>query len=446
MKLSKKQFFLLTLLLGFTTQAFAQEATLPEQKESPSVLECQEQKWGMGFGFRFASVPFKGDDSTRYDLIPLLYYEDKYLYLDGLEGGIKLLTTDDWQLRLLARWRFFDVPDDIYDDLIDTDVLDWGLQLHYQPGEGPLYFNVDLMADDRQRLSSNWQTGMEMTIGPVAWNPYVKLRFKDSRFNDYYYGLSLDDVGSGMDVSVGLEARYHLFDDIFLLSSVEATWLDSAARGSFYVEDDFQENIFLGITYQNGTEPSRKSEIDAKPYFRMAHGWATASDLSDIIAFNRERDHENNQLTSIFYGHPLADEFLGIPLESYLTPGFVWHWDSGVQESGQEYVLAFKHYYTFRWPFTWRLGVGEGLSYVAKITYIEQEEMDRKGLEASKWLFFLDFSLDIELGKVFNSRTLDDIWLGYSIHHRSGVFGSSSMFGDIKGGSNYNTVYLQYHF
>ncbi len=446
MKKIIKSIFLLALSPVYAFQVLAQEAVPPQPNETPSVLECKEQKWGIGFGVRVASSPFKGDSSTLHDLVPLLYYEDEYLYLDGLEGGVKLLSRDDWQLRLLARWRFFDVPDDAYDAQIDTDVLDWGLQLHYQPNQDPLYFEVDIMADERQRLSSNWRAGLEINGGPVAVNPYLNLRFKDGRFNDYYYGLSMDDIGAGMDISVGVEARYHLFDDVFLLGSLEATWLGDAARDSFYVEDDFQNNIFLGISYQNGSTTICKSAIDAKPYIRVAQGWATASDLSDIITFNRERDTDNNQLTSIFYGHPLADDLFGMPIKTYLTPGVAWHWNSGPQESGQEYILAFKSYYTFAWPFTWRLGIGEGLSYAAEISHIEQVEMDDKELKASKWLLFLDLSLDIDLGQTLAIEALDDVWLGYSIHHRSGIFGSSSMFGDIKGGSNYNSVYLQYHF
>ncbi len=446
MKTPIKSILLLVLVLTCVSHAQAQEAPSPEQDKSPSVLECKEQKWGIGFGVRMASIPFKGDDSTLHDLIPLFYYEDEYLFLDGLEGGLKLLDREDWQLRLLARWRFFDVPDDDYDAFIDTDVLDWGLQLHFQPNKEPLYFEVDFMADERQRFSSNWRTGLDMEHGPVRWNPYLNLRFKDSRFNDYYYGLSQVDVDGGVDVSVGIEAKYHLFNEVFLVGSIEGTWLDDNARDSFYVEDDFQGNAFLGISYLNGSKTICKSAIDAKPYVRIAHGWATPSDLADIIVFDRERDHDNNQLTSIFYGHPLADEMLGMDVQSYLTPGFVWHWNSGVQESGQEFVLAFKHYSTFNWPFTWRFGVGEGLSYAAEISYIEQFEMDEKEIEASKWLLYLDFSLDIDLGQTLGVAALDDLWLGYSIHHRSGIFGSSSMFGNIKGGSNYNTVYLQYHF
>ncbi|AGF79397.1 outer membrane protein V [Desulfocapsa sulfexigens DSM 10523] len=447
MKISTKTLILLLISfpLVFCTGAMALEPTSSHLDTTPSIFEHKEEKWGIGFAARMASIPFKGDDSSKNDFIPLLYFEGEYLFLDGLEGGIKLLTRDNWQLRLLARWRFFDVPDDTYDAQIDTDVLDWGLQIHYQADQTPLFFKVDLMTDERQRLSSNWLVGFEINGGNIIMSPYMGLRFKDSRFNDYYYGLTMDDVGSGMDVIAGIEAKYHLFDNVFLLGSIEATRLDSNARNSFYVEDEFQENIFLGISYQNAP-PLPSTTIKAKPYIRVAHGWATPSDLSDIISFNRERDHDNNQLTSIFYGHPLADDFLGVPLESYLTPGIAWHWNSGVQQSSQEFVLAIKHYYTFDWPFTWRFGMGEGLSYAGEISYIEQEEMDRKKIEANKWLFYLDFSLDFDLGKTLHVQALEDVWLGYSVHHRSGIFGNSSIFGNIKGGSNYNIVYLQYHF
>jgi outer membrane protein len=50
------------------------------------------------------------------------------------------------------------------------------------------------------------------------------------------------------------------------------------------------------------------------------------------------------------------------------------------------------------------------------------------------------------MGDIFRAESIKGLWLGYSIHHRSGIFTTSSAFGRIKGGSNYQTVYLQYHF
>jgi outer membrane protein len=58
--------------------------------------------------------------------------------------------------------------------------------------------------------------------------------------------------------------------------------------------------------------------------------------------------------------------------------------------------------------------------------------------------FFLDLSADINLG--FFGKNFESFWIGAAIHHRSSVFEASSLFGRIKGGSNYNTAYLQWHF
>ena len=72
--------------------------------------------------------------------------------------------------------------------------------------------------------------------------------------------------------------------------------------------------------------------------------------------------------------------------------------------------------------------------------------MDRKEYQASNLLNFLDYTLDIDLGYIFGGEIFQDLWLGYSIHHRSGIYGSAQQFGRINGGSNYPSIYLQKHF
>ena len=109
-------------------------------------------------------------------------------------------------------------------------------------------------------------------------------------------------------------------------------------------------------------------------------------------------------------------------------------------------MLGIKAYYTIKWPLRWRLGVAEGLSYVSDITYIEAAEMEEKGYRSSELMNYLDFSIDVNLGDLIGVKGLEDAWLGYSIHHRSSIFESASQFGRIKGGSNYNTIYLQFDF
>ena len=83
---------------------------------------------------------------------------------------------------------------------------------------------------------------------------------------------------------------------------------------------------------------------------------------------------------------------------------------------------------------------------MSNVTYIERVEMEEKGYRPSELMNYIDFSLDVNLGDIFNVNALKDAWLGYGIHHRSSIFESASQFGRIKGGSNYNSVYLQFDF
>jgi outer membrane protein len=190
---------------------------------------------------------------------------------------------------------------------------------------------------------------------------------------------------------------------------------------------------FFGVGFFN----DKKNPVDtlaSKPYIRLAHGWGTESNLSEILSGNTEKDPYNNQLTSVFFGVPLADELFTLPIATYLTPGIAHHLASDVQDRSTEWVLAVKFYYTIKWPTPWRLGFAEGLSYVDRIPYLEAKDMQEKGYRPSQLLNFLDFSVDMDLGHLFRVGWMEDLWLGYSIHHRSGIFSTSSAFGRISGG------------
>jgi outer membrane protein len=275
--------------------------------------------------------------------------------------------------------------------------------------------------------------------------PYVRLRWKSSEFNNRYYGLNIDSPGSAFDISIGAEARYQVYQNLYLIGRAQVRRLDDDTADTSVIERQTTPEFYLGIAFFNDKTKKPQSHLQVKPYVRLAHGWATPSSLAEIIRFNARSDPYDNQLTSLFYGHPLADDLFGIPFQIYLTPGFVYHHSSEVQGSTQEYVIAVKAYYTFKWPIRWRVGAAEGLSYAKDIPFVEQTDIDRKDYRASNLLNFLDFSIDFSLGEVFNADSMRDLWLGYSIHHRSGIFETSSLFGRIKGDSNYQTVYLQYH-
>lgn len=402
-----------------------------------------EQNWGVGAAVRSAHIAYSTDDKNVNNFVPMLFFENEYFFLHGIESGIKLYESDDWRFSFITRAHYVDIPKE-YQNALQVDTTDVGFQARYKLGNEQ-FFDLEAMNDLHGRLFSIARYSTKFENGSLEYKPYAQLQWNTSKYNRYYYGLNQETLSSDIETTVGVDARYHVISNLYLLGKLEGTYLGGEARKSLFVEDDFTYELFLGLGFFNDRRKKEKEVLDITPYLRLAHGWATPSNISEIIRGNTVKDPYNNQLTSVFYGYPLTNELFTLPIDIYLTPGFVYHHSSKVQHTLQEYVMAIKAYYTFQLPWKVRFGVAEGLSYVSDITYIEESEMERKGYKPSNLLNYLDFSLDLHLGDVFGEK-LDEVWLGYSIHHRSAIFESSSRFGRIKGGSNYNSVYVQWHF
>ncbi|WP_419175014.1 MipA/OmpV family protein [Desulfosediminicola sp.] len=404
----------------------------------------EEQEWGVAAVVRTATIPYASDNNTVSSFVPMLYFNGERFFLDGMGGGVKLIEEQKYRLDLFGRLRFVDIPGGYQND-VQADTIDLGLRLRLFPTEH-LVSDLEVLTDDHGRVHSNIGIKYNYHGDDLELSPYANLRYSTSTFNDYYYGYDQTSVGSGTEFSIGINARYHLWQNLYAIGNIQTTFLGDSIRNSQLVDQDRVDEFSLGIGFFNDKKKPRKRPLSNTPYLRIAHGWATESNIGDIITGGTVSDEYNNQLTSIFYGYPIADELFGIPIDVYITPGLVWHWNSSVQSSIQEYVVAIKAYYTFNWPTRWRFGVAEGLSYLSDITYIEQSEMDRKDYEPSNLMNYLDLSVDVDLGDLFKSERMRNWYLGYSIHHRSAIFESASQFGRIKGGANYNTIYLQYHF
>ncbi len=457
----------------------------------PSAASVEEKDWGIAMGFRIARIPYKTSEKQVADVVPLMFYNGDRFFIRGLTGGIKLFTHDDWQFNLIGRYRFFDIPAE-FQNLVRGNAVDIGGEVKYNFSKN-LESRFEIMADRDSRFYSSFSTRYHWESGSLELMPYTSVRLKSSDFNSYYFGLDgftdpetlapvSNRLGSGLDLTVGSELRYHVKSNLYLIGRAQLTVLDNNVRNSAVIERPAYGEVYLGVAFFNDKTTPRASSLNAKPYIRIAHGWATPSNISDILGFNWEDDEQNNQLTSIFYGHPIADSLFGIDaIDLYITTGFVYHHSTeaisqtiapgqGINtaelaglgknpcdgttpctlsydlQPTREYVLGIKAFYNINWPVQWRLGFAEGLSYIETVSNIEQREMDRKGYRSSNLMNYLDFTVDFNLGDAFNVKSFDELFLGVGVHHRSSIFETSSAFGRIKGGSNYNSVYLQYHF
>ncbi len=416
---------------------------------SSAYAQQAEQDWGIAAIYRMASIPFKTEngDQTVSTFVPMMFFDNEHVFIDGMQAGAYLYQGDNIEFNALMRMRFVDIPASAQ-NAHQGDTFDFGAQLRYQFSQN-WQLDTELMSDKDMRFHVNLSASANYQWGDWQLTPHATVRYKDADFNSEYYAFNDytgERIGAGIDVNAGVRARYHVYSNLYLLGAASVTHLDSNAYQSQVVDDRFEGEFYLGFGFFNDKSKAPKSELSNKRYWRVAHGWATPSNIGEIIKLNREKDPYNNQLTSLFYGHPLTDELFGVPIDIYFTPGIVHHWSSEVQSSVTEYVAAIKAYYTFDWPTQWRFGVAEGLSYVDSFTYVENEEMKSKGYNPSNLLNYLDFSVDVNVGDLFNSNDLNNVWIGYSLHHRSAIFEKASQYGRIKGGSNYNTLYLQVDF
>ena len=458
---------------------------------SAHAYEIAEKDWGIAFGIRNAKIPYPTEEERVTDVIPLMFYDGDIFFIRGLTGGAKLFNHGQWQLSAIGRYRYFDIPAE-YQNLVRGNAFDLGGQIKYKV-DSDLEVNLEIMADEESRFYSALNTRYHWESGSWELFPYATLRLKSAKFNDHYFGLDgftdpasppdtfENKIGSGFDMTLGTEIRYHVISNFYLIGRAQITTLDNDTRDSPTIRSSTYGEAYFGIAFFND-KTTPKSYLQAKPYIRVAHGWATPSNMGDIIALDWEDDEQDNQMTSIFYGHPLSDSLFGVEaFDIYMTLGYVYHHSSdpyhqtlapgkGINtaelanlgenpcdgitdctltydsQPTNEYVLGIKAYYNINWPVRWRAGIAEGISYIETVSNLEQREMDRKGYRSSNLMNYLDFTLDVSLGDMFGARAIDDLYFGIGIHHRSSIFESASAFGRIKGGSNYNSIYLQHHF
>ena len=440
----KKSLLLFTLLQSLL---YAQENSYTEADE-----------WGIGIVMRHASIPYQDPrpgkpETAKYvdSAVPLFYYENKYLYLDGIEAGLKTYDNEQWRVSLISRLRFVNTPQEIQNDF-QLDIYDFGLQTRYKLDKTN-FIDTEILSEVRGNYYANLSYKSIYDLNDWELEPYATLRVKSDRFNSSYYGL-IQDIGWGVDYTAGVDIKYHVASNFYLLAGLEGRILDKQAQNALLTDKPYEYNSYFGIAFMRDKKETKSKTLTTSAYVRLSYGYATHSDIDQILGGNLPKEPYGHKIATIFYGHPLSDTLFGLPIESYLTAGFAWHpasKDSAMpeelkQNNIREYVMAIKGYYTIPLPIRIRLGIAEGISYVNEVTYIEKTDINNDGFNESNILNYLDFSLDFNVGDILFTESMEKVWLGVNVHHRSGIFEYSSQYGRISGGSNFPSVHLQMHF
>jgi outer membrane protein len=192
---------------------------------------------------------------------------------------------------------------------------------------------------------------------------------------------------------------------------------------------------------------------------RFAYGKESDQDLGQILTFqDPTKSKYDFYVYSLDAGYRFAKNAWDFPLDFYAKGGVALFTGEDLSKYPElvgmkdlynndvyEFTFYIKAYYKL-FSDTLRIGFGEGGSYVTHYLapeVIEERTETPDDPKYSKYLNYLDISLDVDLGKLFNTTMLQETYLGYTLKHRSGIFG---LINGVHGGSNYNTISIERNF
>jgi outer membrane protein len=423
---------------------------------------------GLGAGLRFGQDPYlaaDNDDQRMLDLVPLYLYEGKYFFARGAAGGLHIVNKDTFELNVLARYRFLKLDPDrneFYDGLDERkQTLEGGIQLRIEQAWGQLtaeYLTDTLGRHNGQQAQVAYRYIFE--AGRWSFSPFISWTHQDKKLTDYYFGVSEAEAtaerpqfsaGSSQWLGFGLNTSWHFSERIVLFANVGFGGVDSDVLESPLVEEDGFSQFFLGGTYTFGNarspadinDPLRKGEWA----WRVNYGYQASGNIVGEIDqgdFSKS-EFADTRIGGLTFSKLLHDgprvDFLG---RFALMRHFEDNEDNGVFNSYNAYVMAMGKGYSgwtgeewFRW------GFGFGMSYAAKVPVAEQRKQANKGGNTSHFINYLEMMVDFPLRRVSRAEWLQDCYAGLSIVHRSGIFGTSDLLGDVAGGSDWITAHLE---
>jgi outer membrane protein len=203
--------------------------------------------------------------------------------------------------------------------------------------------------------------------------------------------------------------------------------------------------IFIFFTTVGTLLSAELLKSDAKDFsLRIGGGYASFNDLGKIFLFKSATFKEETYVINLDGGWRFVENMQDLPFDWYLKGGLSYFNEKDLQDDVYEATLYVKVYYKYDFMDNRiRVGLGEGLSWASAVPMIELERAKVSDKKVAKFLNYLDISFDFELGKLIKVESLNDLYIGYTIKHRSGVFG---LFSGVKGGSNYQMFTIEKNF
>ena len=415
----------------------------------------------IGPGIRAERWPYR-DAGTRYDFFPMYLYEGRRFYLHPTSVGLKLGASEARRLDVFLRQRLEGHPvEDIPPSLTGMEARETGIDagVGYQVGGRWGVAFAEAMRD-----VSGASKGTELRLGyKYPWRsgnfwlrPHVTIGVRSAKLNDYYFGVRAHEAtatrpayraGSGATAEVGLYAAYRLTERWRLFGGATVTRLPGEAAASPIVQHRTLRSVMLGVMYD--VSPEHEAWPEKKPIIvRALHGDSSGCDVLKIATLRCTKTHDEDR-TGIWgfeVGRPFIDRLNNWPLDIAGFVGATRHREAGLQPDFWELRAYLKaYYYGFPWDHRvrTRIGWGVGLSYADRVPFTEQRDQALRGRGTSKILNTFDPTVDVSVGDLLRIKRLRETYVGLGVSHRSGIFGTSRVLGNVNGGSNYIYSYLE---
>lgn len=448
------------LAMGLACQWWAAAAVA--NSDPLSGLVAERGGAGLGVGVRLERSPYRGA-GHRSDLVPLYLYEGKHVYMHGYRVGVHLDAGPRHRFDAFLSHRFEGFPFDRLPASLAgmserQQGLDAGASYEYRGGLGAVYgeFLHDVSSASR---GSELRLGYRHDLGGGRFSlrPNVMLAWRDARLNNYYYGVQPSEAtaaraahapGAGVNLQLGLYGAYAVSERWRLLAGVSATRWPGSVRASPIVVDRTHTTLMLGLMYD--FSPEYKPWPEAKPLLvRMMLGQATDCTVAKVVRLvcTSTDTRDQTRIAALEIGRPFIERLHGWPFDIVGYVGLLRHAERGVQSDLWQLNAYLKGlWYGFPWSdrVMTRIGLGVGASYVHGTPLLEQRDQDRTGRDGSRLLNYLDPTIDVSVGDLLRIPSMKKVFVGVGVSHRSGIFASSRLLGNVNGGSNYIYTYLEW--
>jgi outer membrane protein len=396
--------------------------------------------------------PYRGAERNN-DFLPLFIYESERFSVSSYRAALKYEAAELFVKRRLEGFASDRVPAGLAGAPRRENGTDLGIAWSWRLGPGTAY--AELMRD-----MSDASDGSELRLGyryegwwggRMRLRPYFTAAWRDAKLNNYYYAAPGYEPGAGVDLELGTTAAYRLNANWQVLGGLALLRTASGVRASPAVEDrSIAPSVTLGLLYSISPQPAPPGE--RKPLILRAYfGASTDCDFLPIITLRCLSRHTQDP-TNIYgfdIGQRLLERVNGWPLDIAGFVGVLQHDERGLQpDSWQVNAYLKAYFYGFPWRerLRTRLGLGSGIAYASRIPFSEARDQALRVRDTSKFLLYLDPSVDLNLGDLLRSRSLRDTYVGFGGSHRSGMFGWSRLFNNVNGGSNYLFAYVETSF